>query len=206
LSLEAIADFGWIFDAWSGDLDETENPTSIIMDSDKQITITFTEKPKYSLEINIVGNGTVEVDGEEYATPMMVYEDSEISLQAIPASGWKFDEWSGDITGTTNPKIFTVTTNSSITATFTQSTSSVIDLLSEINIFPNPFVNSLNITNAQQIRTIVVTNLIGQKVLEMQFSGQETINLSTNDFVKGIYLISLGKSSGERIVKKIVKR
>jgi hypothetical protein len=206
LSLEAIADHGWSFDGWSGDFEETENPASFVLDSDMEITVTFTEKPKYSLEITIVGNGSIEVDGEEYTETMMIYEGSEIVLEAKPSSGWKFDEWTGDLTGTTNPKNLTVLANKSVTATFSQSTSTVADRVSEPNIFPNPFDGMLSVSNAREINLIVITNLIGQKVMEIQLVGQEVLQLNTDHLAKGIYLISLSKSDGDRVVRKIVKR
>ena len=41
-----------------------------------------------------------------------------ISLKAIPAPGFCFDNWSGDLTGTENPKSLYITYNSRITANF----------------------------------------------------------------------------------------
>jgi len=206
LSLEAIADFGWTFEGWSGDLDETENPTVIVMDSNMELTVTFTENPKYSLEITIVGEGLVEVDGIEYTETMMIYEGTEVALEAKPATGWQFDEWTGDLTGITNPQNLTVSANKSVTASFTQSTSNVADMVAQTNVFPNPFDGILNVNNAREITSVVITNLIGQKVMELKVTGQEVIQLNTDNLVKGIYLISLSKSNGERIVKKVIKR
>lgn len=206
LNIEAIADFGWIFDGWSGDFEETENPASILMDSDKEITVTFTEKPKYSLEIAVVGNGTVQVDGEVYTEALMIYEGTQVALRAIPSSGWKFDEWTGDLTGTTNPQNLTVTANASVTATFTQSTSVDTENILMPTVYPNPFTGSLSINNTQKIRRILITNLVGQRVLEMELTGQQSVQLTTNHLPNGIYLISMVKSDGDKIVKKIVKR
>ncbi|NIO63442.1 MAG: hypothetical protein GTO35_13020 [Gammaproteobacteria bacterium] len=43
VDVNAIADAGWTFSAWSGDLSGSNNPETIIMDGNKTVTATFTE-------------------------------------------------------------------------------------------------------------------------------------------------------------------
>jgi hypothetical protein len=43
ITLTAVADSGWAFAAWDGDLSSTTNPTTITMDSNKAITATFAQ-------------------------------------------------------------------------------------------------------------------------------------------------------------------
>ena len=43
-----------------------------------------------------------------------------VQLTANPALGWSFSAWSGDLTGTENPKNITIDGNKAVTATFTQ--------------------------------------------------------------------------------------
>jgi uncharacterized repeat protein (TIGR02543 family) len=42
-----------------------------------------------------------------------------ITLTATPAAGWQFAGWSGDVTGSQNPKSFAITSDSVVTASFT---------------------------------------------------------------------------------------
>lgn len=42
VTVTAIGDLGFGFDAWGGDLSGTQNPTSLIMDDDKDVTAEFT--------------------------------------------------------------------------------------------------------------------------------------------------------------------
>ena len=42
VDVNAIADAGWTFSAWSGDLSGSNNPETIIMDGNKTVTATFT--------------------------------------------------------------------------------------------------------------------------------------------------------------------
>jgi len=44
VNIEATPDAGWQFDSWSGDYTGTDNPISIIMNSNKNITATFFEE------------------------------------------------------------------------------------------------------------------------------------------------------------------
>jgi len=62
--LTAVADLGWDFDSWSGDLSGSNNPETINMTSDKDVTATFTEEgdtiPPHT---EIILDGTMGEDG-----------------------------------------------------------------------------------------------------------------------------------------------
>ena len=47
VTLTAISDPGWSFDSWSGDLTGSDNPETIVMDGNKEVTVMFTETPIY---------------------------------------------------------------------------------------------------------------------------------------------------------------
>ncbi|MFC2084820.1 T9SS type A sorting domain-containing protein [Bacteroidota bacterium] len=117
VSLTAVPSAGWAFAGWSGDTTTTANPISVTMNGNKNITATFTPIPaSLSLNINIIGNGSVtkSPDSTSYSFGTMV------TLTAIPDTGWCFNGWSGDATGTTNPIVITMNSNKNITATFIQ--------------------------------------------------------------------------------------
>jgi len=44
--------------------------------------------------------------------------DTEVSLEAVPAFGYAFRRWSGDLSGTTNPNIIKIDCDKNITADF----------------------------------------------------------------------------------------
>jgi Tol biopolymer transport system component len=66
------------------------------------------------------GNGSVRVNGELHALPWSGDFDSgtEVALQAEPDSCYRFDGWSGDLTGAENPTTITMTSNQSVAANF----------------------------------------------------------------------------------------
>jgi len=112
VEIEAFADLGWAFTGWSGDLVSIDNPETILMDSDKEITATF-EEIMYTLTVGIVGDGSVDVD------PLGPYSyGTEVTLTANPGVDWEFGSWSGDLSGSDNPESIFMTANKDVTATF----------------------------------------------------------------------------------------
>ena len=115
VNMTAYPDAGWEFSGWSNDLSGTTNPDYLTMDSNKTVTCTFTEIPKYSLSVNIVGSGIVTING---STP---YNPGDIvNMTAYPNPGWEFSGWSNDLSGTTNPDYLTMDSNKTVTCTFTE--------------------------------------------------------------------------------------
>jgi hypothetical protein len=112
VTLTAVAQAGWSFDGWSGDLSGMTNPATLTMDSDKTVTATFVAET-YSVEVNVVGEGSVAVE------PTGPYTfGQEVTLTAVAGTGWGFAGWSGDFTGAESPAKLTVTSNYVVTATF----------------------------------------------------------------------------------------
>ncbi|MGD2093234.1 MAG: C1 family peptidase [Candidatus Aminicenantes bacterium] len=118
VTLTAVPDAGWQFDGWSGDLTGTTNPADITMDANKSVTATFSQLPvqQYTLTVNTVGQGSVTLD-----PPGGTYDEGTVvTLTAVPDSGWNFDNWSGDLTGSTNPDTVTMDANKTVTANFSE--------------------------------------------------------------------------------------
>ncbi|MDX9769142.1 MAG: T9SS type A sorting domain-containing protein, partial [Tenuifilaceae bacterium] len=75
-----------------------------------------------------------------------------------------------------------------------------------INVYPNPFSQTLWIDNVQNARSVVVVNLIGQQVVNMQLHGDSRVSIPTEKLPSGVYLISVEGQDGERTVRKVIKR
>jgi uncharacterized repeat protein (TIGR02543 family) len=121
ITLQAIPDAGYAFAGWSGDITGTSNPCSVIMDSDKAVTATFTEitGQAYTLTINTTGSGIVSRNPSGGNYP----EGTTVQLSATPSDGYKFVGWSGDVTGTSNPCSVVMNADKSITAAFAPTSS-----------------------------------------------------------------------------------
>ena len=70
--------------------------------------------PNYTLTTNVNGSGSISLS----PSGGIYLEGTNVSLTAIPESGYKFDGWNGDITGVTNPVSITMDTSKNVTASF----------------------------------------------------------------------------------------
>jgi uncharacterized repeat protein (TIGR02543 family) len=113
VTLTASANAGWSFAGWSGSALGTTNPTNINMTGNETVTATFTQNV-YTLALSNAGNGAISLN----STEPYYYGDS-VLLWALPSTGWIFQYWSGDLSGSVNPATIVMTGNFSITAHFT---------------------------------------------------------------------------------------
>jgi len=111
VTLTAEGNTGYRFTNWSGDASGSNNPLTITMDSDKNITASFEVVPTYQVNITS-NNGTVTPSSGTYT------EGQVIELNAEPSLGYEFSGWSGDISGNDNPTSVTVNSNLNITANY----------------------------------------------------------------------------------------
>ena len=83
-------------------------------------TITANFGPLYYTLLTSAANGSVELSptGGSYNSGTVV------TLTAIPASGYTFSSWSGDLSGNGNPQTIAITGNKTVTATFAYNTNS----------------------------------------------------------------------------------
>jgi len=117
VSIEAIPDTNYGFSHWSGDIPpgyEYDNPLAITVDSDKSITANFVQL-KCVLTIDAGTGGTTDpVPGSHpYNT------GTQVLVTAVPDSGYQFNGWGGDASGTANPITIKMDSDKSIIATFT---------------------------------------------------------------------------------------
>ncbi|MDD5190013.1 MAG: InlB B-repeat-containing protein [Dehalococcoidales bacterium] len=112
VSLTAVAAPGFVFDHWEGALTGNGNPASVTVDGDKTVTAVF--KAMYTMTVNITGNGTItkSPDQDSYL------DGTAVTLTAVPATGYEFDQWQGDASGTSSQVTITLNSNKTVTAVF----------------------------------------------------------------------------------------
>ncbi|MBI4559762.1 MAG: hypothetical protein HY706_19400, partial [Candidatus Hydrogenedentes bacterium] len=92
VTLTATSGNGWRFDRWDGDLTGAQNPVTIAMAANQTIQGFFTRE-EYGLNTSSQGNGSIVRDPDGASYPYA----TGVSLSAVPAEGWMFDHWEGDI-------------------------------------------------------------------------------------------------------------
>jgi hypothetical protein len=70
-------------------------------------------------------------------------------------------------------------------------------------VYPNPFNNELNIDNYDKLTRVTITNIAGQRVIDVQYPERV---IRTANLVSGVYIISLFNEDGIVKSERIVKR
>lgn len=118
VQLTATADNGWSFEAWSGAISGSENPSVIQIEGEASVTASFSRN-EYTVTTNVTGEGEISrelISGTETEDGYLF--ESELELTANPEEGWAFVEWRGDLSGSNNPAEIFVDSDQSITAVF----------------------------------------------------------------------------------------
>jgi uncharacterized repeat protein (TIGR02543 family) len=112
-TLTATPAAGYVFNGWSGDTTGTAATITLLMTSNKSVTATFVPIT-YTLAATVTpaAGGTVTGTGT-YAS------GTTATLTATPAAGYVFSGWSGAATGTASTVTVSMTSNKTVTATFT---------------------------------------------------------------------------------------
>ena len=117
VTLTATPKSEYIFKGWSGSLSGNVNPSTLVIDSDKQVTGIF-EKRNYPLNLTIEGSGIVKEEVISVASQSQYPAGTSVRLTAEPALKWKFKAWSGDQSSSSNPLDLKVDKSISLKAIF----------------------------------------------------------------------------------------
>ncbi|MBP7866206.1 MAG: lamin tail domain-containing protein [Acidobacteria bacterium] len=119
VEVTATPSAGWLFDHWSGDASGSTNPTSVTMTGNKTVYAHFVASGvTYTLTTDVAeGSGSVSPAGTTVQA-----EGAIVPVTAIPGSGYAFDHWSGDLSGSANPGSVTMNGNKTVHAHFIEYT------------------------------------------------------------------------------------
>ena len=151
VKLTANPNSGYQFDHWENDVTGTTNPANIVMDANKQVVAVFTEVVNnYTLSLTTSpangGSVTKQPDQNEYS------EGTIVTLTANPASGYQFDQWQGDASGSDNPLELNMNGDKNITAVFSE-------VQPEIHLSANSLsFSAIKGESAPAPKTVTITN------------------------------------------------
>ena len=120
LTATATAKSDYRFERWSGDVSGWSNPVTIKMNDNKTVTANFKQTIRYTLVVNIwppgAGYVTKTPNQANYTPGDMV----TLTATATAKSDYRFESWSGDVSGSSNPVTIKMKDNKTVTANFKQ--------------------------------------------------------------------------------------
>jgi uncharacterized repeat protein (TIGR02543 family) len=112
VTITAAPATGYRFDHWSGDASGNANPLTVNMNAGKNITAVFIKGYSLAVVINPAGGGSVTPASGTFD------ESSNVTLTVTAAAGYRFDHWSGDVSGNTTTTNIVMNADKSVTANF----------------------------------------------------------------------------------------
>ncbi len=196
--ISAEANAGYMFVSWNDGV--ADNPRIITVTEDATYTAMFMQSGSIeTYTINALsGNpnyGTV-YGGGTYAA------NTFVNLYAIAYEGYDFVSWSDG--NTDNPRRIIVTGNAMYIATFVPSTGIEENVALEINVFPNPATDLLNITSSETISEIEIVNTLGQVVKRIEVNSENAV-CDVEELTSGVYMVRIRTASATLSQRKFVK-
>jgi len=215
--LVATPNEGYRFKGWGGDLTGKQNPTSMVMNSDKYLTAVFEVIPKsYTITIGTSANGSVSL----YPTGGTYESGTLVVIRATANEGYKFIAWSGDKSSSLKLDTITMNRNISITPAFDLNTGVNLNTISEQAMleqnYPNPFSAITTIpyqlNEASNVK-LTVLNILGEKVKilvnEHRSAGHHEVVWDASDYngkqmSEGVYFFRLEIGNNPAVTKKSI--
>uniref|UniRef100_UPI00345E3C38 InlB B-repeat-containing protein n=1 Tax=Mesotoga sp. TaxID=2053577 RepID=UPI00345E3C38 len=115
VDLTAEADDSYRFKNWTecGIVVSTDPNYSFTASANRNLLANFIEKT-YELTVKLSGQGSVEKQPDK----ARYLPEEVVNLTAIPETGWRFLNWSGALTGNTNPASITMNNDKTVIANF----------------------------------------------------------------------------------------
>lgn len=129
--LTTVADSGFLFQNWGGDLNGFQSPDTVTMDSNIAVTAVFqdTAAIAYTISASVDSNGSITLIPDN---PTYGYGDTVI-VQAVPDSGYGLTSWYGDLNGNDNPDTLFMDGHKIISATISELPQFTVTAISEGN-------------------------------------------------------------------------
>jgi len=161
--------------------------------------------------VNEFGSIIATVNEDDIESGDTVLRGSKVIFTATPDDGYEVKEWKNNGISIPNNKtneyiIAAINIDIDVTVEFSEMSGINNQILSDVNIYPNPFTNNITVSNAENIEYVIITNILGQTVKEIKSTGKNTVLVDTNKLPAGIYLITIQTTNGDRVVHRVVKQ
>ena len=118
--------FGYDWTGWVGTGNDMVNPVSLTLTSNKYVSATFAQRFLLTVNGQQPSGATLGATGGSISLSPSPGADglfpnaSTVTLTAVAASGYRFDHWAGDVSGSSASISVNMTANKNVTAVFIQ--------------------------------------------------------------------------------------
>jgi len=201
-----------------GTVAEVLNVTSIV---DAQMSFT---PPMVTIETMVLASPS-ELEAEMYESVLVKVEGARATAEDAVNGEWTVyyaesdnavvNDWLYDsmpvedhfydVTGIVNAKNDNFKLEPRIESDVKDKTITKVDPIeaNTFKVYPNPFNDRITIDNYDKLTRVVVSNIAGQRVIDIEYPTRE---IRTANLVSGIYVISLYTENGVAKTERIIKR
>ncbi len=136
ITITATPDVGYGWKSWTGTSADSTNPSTVTINSDKNIAVTFEERYLVMINNQILNAAQLNVTGGTVSANPAPGSDERYTknsitmLTAVPAAGYRFGNWSGDVSDTVTAVSVIMNNNKTISANFIR----IYNLTTSVNI------------------------------------------------------------------------
>lgn len=119
VTLTAVPASGYSFTGWSGGASGTNATITVTINANTTITANFTNSTGTTYTLTTTASPSAGGSITRSPNAASYTSGTVVTLTAVPASGYSFSGWSGDVSGTNATTTVTMSANRSVTASFT---------------------------------------------------------------------------------------
>ncbi len=207
VTLTAASNNGYIFNNWSDDGNIlSNNETYVFSMPADNISITANFTPIYTITFAVSN-----LEGEPIEGALIIInEEYELTANAVgyavielPNGTYTFNITADNFIEY-NDSFTVVDENMTITIEM-EPVGILSNPLSDLIVYPNPFSDMITLNNAKAVNRLLITNILGQRIIDLQLDGTEVISIPLIDLTNGIYIMIFQTSNGESVIRKMIK-
>jgi hypothetical protein len=202
IDFSAQPDAGYEIKAWNdnGQAVSAFATYPVVLTKNEDITIEFNKK---TFILTYVAGENGSITGE--TTQLVLYGGSGTQVLAVPDQGYRFVKWCDGVTD--NPRTdANVTNNLILDCEFALSTDVQPKASMQVEVYPNPFVDQLNVNNATDIVKYSLLNAAGQVELQGANNGSNVIVIPVQTIKSGMIVLMLQTTDGKQTYHKLMKK
>jgi len=210
-------DQDWIeLSATEGSADEQMSISSTsdnLIDSDRYGILTFKSAELDDVHVEVRQKGTyyfsLTVNAGTGAGDFPAGDTVDI-IADVPAEGYEFDKWTGDIENIQNINASSTTllmpeSNIEVIATYNEITGvQTSERFNSILVYPNPAIEQVAIQNMNIDDNLEVMDVSGRCLLKHIASDQE-LKIDVSNWPEGIYIVRVSDNKHSKVFKLLVK-